>query len=331
MFERRPSRLVLTVSCLVLSSWGAGRAQAQAVIKVNDDVSLRFGALVQMQGDWQEDPATGNVAQNYFIRRIRGIFGGTITKQISFFIDTDNPNLGQGGGRDEDHLVGADPAGRVRRLQADAQRRPVRRADHHPAVPQLRAERHEPVRARLQPVLVPAERAQHVGDRPRHRVHGAGSTGSSSASRCGRASSRACGPTTRPTPRASPARAQYSFGDPDVVQMFYAGTNFGAKKTIVLGGGVDHQNDYTAYAADFTVDRQARLGRGQLPGGPHPLRRRHVVQDAARADRPAGRGRLPLPAVEVHAVRAGGHAALRRRHAVGQRPDAHAGGALATS
>jgi hypothetical protein len=55
---------------------------------------------------------------------------------------------------------------------------------------------------------------------------------------------------------------QYSFGDPDVVQLFYSGTTFGAKRLVIVGGGFDHQSDYTAWAGDFTLDQ--KLGPGAI-------------------------------------------------------------------
>ena len=36
----------------------AGFAPAQAVIKVNDDVNVKFGFLLQPQADWLQDGAT---------------------------------------------------------------------------------------------------------------------------------------------------------------------------------------------------------------------------------------------------------------------------------
>ena len=86
-------RLVLCT--LVLFIAGAGAARAQAVIKVNDTVNLRFGALAQFQADWLEDPDADETQQNLFIRRVRLLFGGQVAKNVTFFIETDAANLGR--------------------------------------------------------------------------------------------------------------------------------------------------------------------------------------------------------------------------------------------
>lgn len=72
-------------------------AHAQATIKVNDNVSIRFGALLQGWLDSQQvSTATQNgYSQNLFLRRMRILIGGTVTPNISFFFETDNPNLGR--------------------------------------------------------------------------------------------------------------------------------------------------------------------------------------------------------------------------------------------
>ena len=70
-------------------------ARAQASIKVGDDVTIRFGTLLQGWGDWTQDPVSEGYAQNLYLRRARLLVGGQVAKNISFFIETDNPNLGR--------------------------------------------------------------------------------------------------------------------------------------------------------------------------------------------------------------------------------------------
>ncbi len=69
-------------------------ATAQIVVK-NEDVSFKFGIQGQLWGDWTQD-STGaqGYQQNYYLRRARIIFGGDIGKDISFFVETDDPKLG---------------------------------------------------------------------------------------------------------------------------------------------------------------------------------------------------------------------------------------------
>ena len=70
-------------------------AAAQATIKVNDDVNLRFGVLGQVQADTIEDPGTHAQTSNLFIRRVRLLFGGQVAKNVTFFVETDSANLGR--------------------------------------------------------------------------------------------------------------------------------------------------------------------------------------------------------------------------------------------
>src|SRR2546425_5597714 len=70
-------------------------AHAQAVIKVNENISIRFGTLIQAWGDAAQSATTNGYAQNLFMRRMRILIGGTLTPTISFFFQTDNPNLGK--------------------------------------------------------------------------------------------------------------------------------------------------------------------------------------------------------------------------------------------
>jgi hypothetical protein len=73
----------------------AAIAHSQAAIRVGDDVSIRFGTLLQAWGDWTQDPVTEGYAQNVFLRRVRLLVGGQVARNITFFVETDNPNLGR--------------------------------------------------------------------------------------------------------------------------------------------------------------------------------------------------------------------------------------------
>jgi hypothetical protein len=67
---------------------------AQASIRVGEDVNIRFGALLQGWGDWR-DTVTGGYAQNLYLRRVRLLVGGQVARNVTFFIETDNPNFGR--------------------------------------------------------------------------------------------------------------------------------------------------------------------------------------------------------------------------------------------
>ena len=70
-------------------------ASAQIVIKGDDDVNFKLGVLGQFQADTIENPDPVPNTSNLFARRLRLLFGGQVAKNVSFFIETDAPNLGK--------------------------------------------------------------------------------------------------------------------------------------------------------------------------------------------------------------------------------------------
>src|SRR5258705_6050564 len=75
-------------------------AKAQAVIKVNDTISVRFGILSQTWVDYSQIPnvfVDDSYTQTILLRRMRFLFTGQIGSKLSFLCQTDNPNLGRTG------------------------------------------------------------------------------------------------------------------------------------------------------------------------------------------------------------------------------------------
>jgi hypothetical protein len=91
MIRRSLSLVFLLAAAAALSPV----ARAQAVLKVDENVSFRFGAAIQMWADWTQDPATRGYSQNLFIRRASFYVGGQVAPNVTFFIRTDSPNLGK--------------------------------------------------------------------------------------------------------------------------------------------------------------------------------------------------------------------------------------------
>lgn len=103
-------RFVLPAAVVVAILAVAAPANAQAIIKVNDNVNVKFGLLLQGWADWQQlnvgatgaspgvTGATDGFQQNLFIRRMRIIMGGQVAKDVTFFVETDNFNLGKSAG-----------------------------------------------------------------------------------------------------------------------------------------------------------------------------------------------------------------------------------------
>jgi hypothetical protein len=93
----RCAAVALLVLALVPAA--AGRAFAAdppfKITSADGKSSLSVGFLVQPQLEIQTTADGTGTAQNLFLRRVRLIFGGKATDKLSFFIDTDSPNLGK--------------------------------------------------------------------------------------------------------------------------------------------------------------------------------------------------------------------------------------------
>jgi hypothetical protein len=93
--SRRFASIAVAASCLATVS---APLSAQAVLKVNDSVSVRLGFLSQTWADFTQNVRQDSAyAQNIFQRRLRFIAGLQAGSHLSFFFQTDNPNLGRSG------------------------------------------------------------------------------------------------------------------------------------------------------------------------------------------------------------------------------------------
>jgi len=75
----------------------AGRdASAQFQIASSDGKSsLNLGFLSQLQYEGIDNADASHVGQNLFFRRLRVMAGGKVNEKLSFFFETDSPNLGK--------------------------------------------------------------------------------------------------------------------------------------------------------------------------------------------------------------------------------------------
>src|SRR6186713_1404744 len=85
------------VAILFVSLLGLPARDANAQIKVTtgEFVNFRFGFLGQFQAETLSIPDANRQTSNIFIRRIRLMMDGQITQKVSFFFETDAPNLGK--------------------------------------------------------------------------------------------------------------------------------------------------------------------------------------------------------------------------------------------
>ncbi|MBZ4422110.1 hypothetical protein [Myxococcus sp. RHSTA-1-4] len=94
-----PFRLLSLLAALV-ALLHAGPASA-GKITLGEEASLNVNVLLQPQLQLIKDGApTGDVGTDLFLRRVRLLVFGNVTKNLSFFIETDQPNYGKDGNFD---------------------------------------------------------------------------------------------------------------------------------------------------------------------------------------------------------------------------------------
>lgn len=91
-------RGVVLFTLFSILALGLGReALGQIQITSQDGKStLNLGFLSQIQGEALDNADATHTQENLFFRRLRIIMGGKIDDKLSFFFETDSPNLGKG-------------------------------------------------------------------------------------------------------------------------------------------------------------------------------------------------------------------------------------------
>jgi hypothetical protein len=238
-------------------------AAAQVLIKVNEDVNFKLGVLGQFQADWLEDPANDDTTQNLFIRRARLLFGGQVAKNVTFFIETDVPNLGKtlpGGKNISPSLVVQDAYGEFKvhnafALDIGLMFVPFSRNSVQSAASLL------PIDYGAYTFSTSAATQSTVG-----RDTGVQAKGYLLKNRLEYRVGAFQGARDANSHRAFryAGRVQYQLLEPEAMGFFYTGTYLGAKKVAAVAAGFDAQNDYQAYDADAFVDYP--VGPGAITG-----------------------------------------------------------------
>lgn len=266
-------RFVLSAAVLAALLVPAGPAGAQAIIKVNDNVNVKFGLLLQGWADWQQlnvgatgaspgvTGATDGYQQNLFLRRLRIIMGGQVAKDVSFFVETDNFNLGKSAGATskslgtgfllQDAFVEWKIANEFM-IDGGLILIPLCRNCNESAASQLAVDygsfsflESGPTTSSVGRDTGFQAKGYLFGNHLEYRAgayQGARQSGSRNAFRFS-------------------GRLQYNFLDPEVGP-FYPGTYLGKKKVFAIGAGYDTQNDYKAYAFDAFLDVPVGKGNG---------------------------------------------------------------------
>ena len=267
---RRLGSLLLATSFLALV-FAASPAAAQAIVKVNDNINFKLGILIQPQVDWQETAtATGDGSngfqQNMLIRRLRFLMGGQVAKNVFFFVETENGNLGKStqtptgttGGKSLGtgfallDAVGEWRIDKVFNIQVGEIRSPVSREGLKSSPNQFMLD------LSAYTFLTSTALQNQSG-----RDTGVMFRGYFLCDRLEYRSAIFSGfrqPGVKNSPRFV-ERLQYNFFDTEVYNMpSYAGVNYGNKKILAVGGAYDTQGDYRFGSADMYLDVPVSVG-----------------------------------------------------------------------
>jgi hypothetical protein len=247
--------IVFALSAIALTMT-VGTAYAQASIRVGEDVNIRFGALLQGWGDWTQDPATEGYFQNLYLRRARLLVGGQVARNITFFIETDNPNLGRAPKNLGTGLIVQDALAEVKfsdplTISAGLMFVPFCRNCLQSAATLLSLDY-----STFSFVATPATQSSvgrdigfqakgyFNGNRIEYRV------GAFQGFRAALADAR--------RPLRTVGRLQINLFEAETPGIFYTGTYLGTKRVFTIGGGVDTQagpgDNYQAWTVDAFLD-----------------------------------------------------------------------------
>ena len=241
-----------SVLCAASLLIAAMPVSAQVVVNGEGDTNFRLGVLGQFQAHTIDNPDDEASSNNLFVRRLRLMFGGQVAKNVTFFVETDAPNLGRtlpGGKNIQPSVILQDAYAEVRvadallinaglmfipfsrnALQSAATLLPVDYGAYtfsNSAAEQSTTGRDTGFQAR----------GYLVGNRIEYRLgafQGARNIGSDNAFRYA-------------------GRVQYNALDPES-GFFYAGTNLGKKKILAVAAAFDVQEDSHNYDADAFFD-----------------------------------------------------------------------------
>lgn len=250
--------LALTVVVLVSA---ASATRAQAVIAVNDEVSFRFGVLGQFQSEWLKAADSDEAAQNLFIRRVRLLFGGQVAKNVTFFVETDAPNLGKvspAGTNISPPVIVQDAYGEFKlhdalAIDAGLMFVPFSRNSLQSAGTLL------PIDYGAYTFSTSGPTRSTIG-----RDTGFQAKGHLFRNRLEYRVGAFQGARDEETVRSFRyiGRVQYQFLEPEATGFFYTGTYLGAKRVLAVGAAFDTQDEYRAYDGDVFVDYP--LGPGAI-------------------------------------------------------------------
>ena len=283
--------LLASFSVLVLAAPVLGADPPWRVSSADGTVSLTFGVLTQPQVESVTTPDGVDTANHFLLRRTRLVLGGRLGNRVTFFIDTDAPNLGKpnaAGKKGDDAMFLQDVAltcalTRSVNLEAGLLIVPVGRHAAQSATTLLGVDygpfsftHSEPTASRYGRDYGVQARGYLAGNRVEFRA------GLFNGAR---------GATDTAPLRFTLRGVWYLFEAE--TGLFYTGTTLGTRRIVSVGASVDHQDDYTAAGADLFVDQPLAGGRRSVTG----------QVDFTRYD--GGRTFAQLPKQDVWLIEAG--------------------------
>jgi Phosphate-selective porin O and P len=254
------TRLVICGAVLLAGVLGGPAAAQLQVSSADGTMSAKLGLLSQVQGESIDDATATHSANNLFFRRLRLIGGFKLSDKLSFFIESDVPNLGKGnpdGTKNNADLFIQDATATYafsKGFQIDAGLMlPPSTYNHTQSAATLLAvdfgpysfNESTPLTARTGRDYGAEARGYLAGDHLEYRAgvfQGARGAGSVNPFRlAGRLTFWAWG-------------AQTGF--------FYRGTSLGKTPSLGIGGSYDAEKDYKAYSGDLFWEQPVAGGDG---------------------------------------------------------------------
>jgi hypothetical protein len=252
---RRLAVVVLLAVLAVVPASAEWRVESK-----DGETSIKLGFLIQPWAQAVETPDATNWSYNMFFRRLRFMAGGQVTKNFSFFVETDSPFLGRG---DQDgnkntgdifiqDLVLTYSTGDTFKVDVGLILVPTCYNCNTSAAKLL------PVDYSVFGFLSSAATNARVG-----RDYGAQVRGyvfnRSLEYRAGVFEGHRGEESTEPLRLAG--RLSYHFFEKQT-GLFYTGTSLGQKKILTVGASLDAQSEYRTYAFDLFYDQPVRGGDG---------------------------------------------------------------------
>lgn len=259
-FARRVALAAALLSLAPLSLITRDAAAQTATIVVSDSVSVRFGFLSQTWADFSQNVRQdSSVAQNIFQRRIRLMLGGQVGSHLTFFIQTDSPNLGRAGAGFtksasalvvQDALLEIQPgSGHEILLDAGLLYVPLCRSCSGNAALILPIDFSS--YTSLQTPFTGVSAGRDVGIMAKGYLADGRFEYRAGMFSGARASSTSLPPVSLASNSFRVAgRLAVQLLDAEPETYSYAGTYLGRKRVLSLGAGTDNQGDYHAYSAD---------------------------------------------------------------------------------